>query len=95
MDSWRGSIQENAYSQSFDSNSVANGDMNSTKVSKMIYESSSFQQKKNENFLTNGHREIGSDIWTVFVKNRTVQCYPPLGGLDPDLGGRTHFTTYP
>ena len=83
---------EGEYPQCFDSNSVAIGDMNSTKVSKMIYESSSFQQNKNEFFLTNGHREIGSDILTVFVKNRTVQCYRGGGGgLDPDLGGRIHF----
>ena len=48
--------------QCFDHNSAANRDMNSTKVSKIIFESSSFRKKSFEIFLTSGCRDIGSDM---------------------------------
>ena len=72
-----------------DCNFAANGARISIKVSKNIYGTSSFHQKKIQKNLTSGFRDIGPDISAVWGQNPAVERGGAEGGHNSILGGHT------
>ena len=72
-----------------DCNFAANRARISIKVSKHIYETSSFHQKNFQKKLTSGFLETGPDISAVWGQNPAVERGGPEGGHNSILGGHT------